>query len=317
MKITFLDAATLGEDIKDNIFEIFGKLGDVCVRDATSPEEVADAVDSEVVVVNKIKLNASNLSGAKRLRLICVAATGYDNIDVKWCGENGIGVCNVKGYSTYSVAQLTVSMALMLVNHMDEYNRYVKDGRYTQSGVANCLVPVFHELYGKVWGIVGAGNIGKRVACIAEAMGCKVIVNKRTDDGKYEFCDIDTLCKNADIISVHTPLTAETENLINRKRIMSMKKDAVFINVARGGVADEVALADAVESGCLGGLGIDVYKDEPIRKEHPYNRIMNYPNVCFTPHNGWGAYESRIRCMETIAKNIESFLGGGRQNRID
>lgn len=317
MKITFLDAATLGEDIKCKIQDIFGNLGDVCIRDTTTCDEVAEAVNSEVVVVNKIKLNEKNLKNANRLKLICLAATGFDNVDIDWCRANNIAVCNVCGYSTYSVAQLTIAMALMLVNHMYEYNEYVKSGKYSRSGVANRLVPVFHELHGKTWGIVGAGNIGKQVARVAEALGCKIIVNKRTDDGEYEFCDIDTLCKTSDVISVHTPLTDETRNLINKKRIDSMKDDVIFINVSRGAVADEAALTEALEKGHIGGLGIDVYGEEPMSVSHPYNRIMNYPNACFTPHNGWGAYESRVRCLEIIKDNIESFIDGGRKNRVD
>ncbi len=318
MKITFLDAATLGADVREKIDEIFGPFGEICVRQGTSPEEVADAIgDSDVVILNKIKLNESNLKDAKNLKLICVTATGYDNIDIKWCGENNIAVCNVVGYSTQSVAQLTISMALMLVNHMSEYTDYVKDGRYSASGVANCLTPTFREIYGKVWGIVGAGNIGKQVARVAEALGCRVIVNKRKLDGEYEFADIDTLCRTADIISVHTPLNDETKNLINRDRIAMMKKDAIFINVARGLVADEEALADAIEEDRLGGLGIDVYSVEPMPKNHPYTRIMNKKNVCLTPHNAWGAYEARIRCLEIIKDNIDKFLKGERQNRVD
>ncbi len=318
MKITFLDAATLGADVREKIDEIFGPLGELCVRLSTKQDEVEDVIaDSDVVVLNKIKLNESNLKNAKKLKLICATATGYDNIDVKWCGENNIAVCNVVGYSTQSVAQFTVSMALILFNHMSEYVNYVKDGSYTESGVANCLHPTFHEIRGKVWGIVGAGNIGKQVAYVAEALGCRVIVNKRKPDGEYEFADLDTLCKTADIISVHTPLNEETKHLINRDRIAMMKRDAIFINVATGVVADEEGLADAIKEERLGGIGIDVYSVEPMPKNHPFTRIMGRPNVCLTPHNAWGAYEARVRCLEIIKDNIEKFLKGERQNRVD
>lgn len=318
MKITFLDAATLGADVREKIDEIFGDLGKLCIRLSTKPEEVEEVIaDSDVVILNKIKLNESNLKNAKNLKLICATATGYDNIDVKWCGENGIAVCNVVGYSTQSVAQLTISMALMLFNHMSEYVDYVKDGSYTKSGIANCLSPTFREIHGKVWGIVGAGNIGKQVARVAEALGCKVIVNKRKPDGEFEFADLDTLCKTADIISVHTPLNEETKHLISRERIAMMKKDAILINVARGLVTDEEALADAIEKEMLGGIGIDVYSVEPMPKDHPFTRIMGRNNVCLTPHNAWGAYEARVRCLEIIKDNIEKFLKGEKQNRVD
>ncbi|MGN1092192.1 MAG: NAD(P)-dependent oxidoreductase [Monoglobaceae bacterium] len=316
MKITILDAATLGCDIKEKAYEIFGKFGEVDMRETTTLDQVPMAAkDADVLIVNKIRIG-SNLSGAKNLKLICVSATGYDNIDLKWCRENNVAVCNVKGYSTQSVAQLTISMALMLINRMTEYTEYVKSGEYSASGIANRLTPVYNEIYGKTWGIIGAGNIGKQVARVAEAMGCRVIVNKRTPDGDYEFADIDNLCATADIISVHTPLTEETRNLINRDRINMMKSNAIFINVARGAVADEAALADAVAEGRIGGIGIDVYTEEPIPKDHPYTKIMKLPNVCLTPHNAWGAYESRVRCIEIMGSNIEKFLSGERQNRI-
>ena len=316
MKIIVLDAATLGCDIKEKAYEIFGKFGEVDMRETTTLDQVPMAVkDADVLIVNKIRLG-SNLSDAKNLKLICVSATGYDNIDLKWCRENNVAVCNVKGYSTQSVAQLTISMALMLINRMAEYTEYVKSGEYSISGIANRLTPVYNEIYGKTWGIVGAGNIGKQVARVAEAMGCRVIVNKRTPNGDYEFSDIDNLCATADIISVHTPLTDETRNLINRDRINMMKSNAIFINVARGAVADEAALADAVAQGRIGGIGIDVYTTEPMPKDHPYTKIMKMPNVCLTPHNAWGAYESRVRCLEIMGSNIEKFLSGERQNRI-
>lgn len=318
MKITFLDAETLGEDIKASIPELFEKFGSVEIRRFTSQNEVGAAVaDSEVIVVNKIKLDSSNLKDASRLKLICEAATGFDNIDLEYCRAAGIGVCNVKGYSAFSVAQITFAMVLNLICRLPLYDRFVKSGEYTKSGVANKLTPVYHELFGKIWGVVGAGSIGNRVAQIAEAFGCRVIVCKRTPDPNMDCVDIDTLCKTADIISVHIPLNDETRNLINKERIAAMKPTAVFINTARGGVADEIALTEAIEENRLGGLGIDVYTQEPFSDSHPYNRILDRENTCFTPHSGWGAYEARLRCLKTIAANIESYLSGGADNRID
>ncbi len=318
MKIVILDAATLGEDLIVKIPKMFEELGEVEVRLATAAEEVSRIAEkADVIIVNKIKLNRENLASAKGLKLICETATGYDNIDIEYCRERGIAVCNVVGYSTHSVAQLTVLMALTLMNHLPKYTRFVDSGDYTKGGVANKLSPVYHEICGKVWGIVGLGNIGRQVARVAEALGCRVIVSKRTPDNDFECVDIDTLCRCADIISVHTPLTEETKNLINRERIALMKSDAVFINVARGAVADEEALADAILNKKLGGLGIDVYSEEPFSKEHPYNNILNNDRVCLTPHTAWGAYEARLRCLEAVKENIADFLNGGRKNRID
>ncbi|MGN0178277.1 MAG: 2-hydroxyacid dehydrogenase, partial [Monoglobaceae bacterium] len=210
-----------------------------------------------------------------------------------------------------------VAAAMTLICHMPQYMEYVENGDYTKSGVANRLVPVYHEICGRTWGIVGGGNIGRKVAGIAEAMGCRVIVNKRTPSEDMECVDIDTLCRTSDIISVHTPLTEETRGMINRERIALMKSDTVFINMARGAVADEAALTEAIEQGRLGGLAVDVYTTEPLPEKHPYQRILKHPNTCFTPHNAWGAYEARLRCLETISKNIKSYIEGRCENRID
>lgn len=318
MKLTILDASTLGDDLTSELPVIFSDFGQVIVNLSTPQEKVEETVaDSDIVIVNKLKLNESNLKSVKSLKLICVTATGYDNIDIEYCRRRSIAVCNVVGYSTHSVAQLTVLMALTLMNRLPEYTSFVQSGQYTKSGIANRLTPVYHEICGKVWGIVGFGNIGRQVAGVAEALGCRIIASKRTPDSRLECVDIDTLCKTADIISVHTPLTNETRNLINRERIAMMKPDAIFINVARGAVADEAALAEAIENDALGGLGIDVYSAEPLPEGHPYNRILHKPNVCFTPHSAWGSYEARLRCMSIIKDNIKEFLNGGRLNRVD
>ncbi|MBO5670931.1 MAG: hydroxyacid dehydrogenase, partial [Clostridia bacterium] len=194
---------------------------------------------------------------------------------------------------------------------------YVTSGAYTDSGVANRLTPAFHELAGKTWGIVGAGNIGKKVARVAEAFGCRVIVCRRRPDDEYPTTDIDTLCREADIISVHTPLTEQTRGLISRDRIAAMKPGVILVNVARGAVADEAALAEAAASGHLGGLGVDVYSVEPFPKEHPLYAVRDLPNVCFTPHMAWGAVEARQRCLDEIAENVRSFFAGEIRCRVD
>ncbi|MCH5210226.1 MAG: hydroxyacid dehydrogenase [Oscillospiraceae bacterium] len=316
MKIVILDAKTLGDDIE---FSQFEKFGEVAVYQTTSPMQLEERIkDAEVIILNKIKLNASNLENAKKLKLICVTATGYDNIDVNYCWRREIGVCNVKGYSTDSVAQLTASMALSLMTHLSEFDAYVKSGRYTAGGVQNHLKPYFHEMTGKTWGIVGLGNIGSRVARIANILGCKVIVkpHRRKQEG-IDCVSFEELCEKSDIISVHVPLSSETKGMIDKKHIDMMKDGVIFINVSRGAVADEEALVSAFESGKIGGLGIDVYSEEPMTSESPYNRILDKKNVIFTPHMAWGAYEARRRCMDEIFKNIETFLMGGRRNRVD
>ncbi len=314
MKLVILDKDTLGEDI--NLSPITA-LGETTVYGTTAPTDVEDRIsDANVVIINKIKLGEFNLKNAVDLKLICVAATGYDNIDTAYCKSNGIAVCNVPGYSTDSVAQITVTIALALASHLKEYENFVNSGDYTASGVANRLIPVYHDLAGKTWGVVGGGNIGMKVAQIAKALGCNVQVCRRKNEGEYPVVDIDALCKTSDVISIHTPLTDSTCNLISKERIALMKPNAIIVNTARGAVTDEKALADAVNQGIIGGFGTDVYSVEPFDSEHPFNELRNNPNVIMTPHMAWGSYESRARCVEMMAKNIKKFFNGEIHNRI-
>ena len=270
-----------------------------------------------MIVANKVRLMEPVLRDAKNLKLICLCATGYDCVDTAYCAAHGIGVCNVPGYSTQSVAQLTVALVLELTNHLSVYRDYVHSGAYSRSGVANALTPVWHELYGKTWGIIGGGNIGRQVARIAEAFGCRVIVCRRKPDKEYETADVDTLCRESDIISIHVPLTDETRGMIGREQIEAMKETAIVINVARGAVTDEAALAEAVKSGRIAGLGVDVFSQEPFGPEHPFNGILELPNVCLTPHTAWGALETRNRCIAMVAENISAFCQGKRKNRVE
>lgn len=315
LQIVVLDRDTLGDDID---LDVFLPLGEVKVYGLTSPDQVVERIsDADVVVINKIKMNESNLSQAKKVKLICLSATGYDNVDTAYCREHGIGVCNVVGYSTQSVAQITVAMALSLCSKLAEYRDFVMSGQYSRQSNMNRLEPIYHEIAGKTWGIVGFGNIGRQVARVAEALGCRVIVNKRTAVDEYPCVDIDTICREADILSVHTPLSAETRGLISAERIAMMKEDAILINVARGAVIDEAAAARAILDGRLGGLGVDVYSTEPFPVEHPYSELFGCENVCLTPHMAWGAHEARVRCIDEIAKNIRAFFAGEIRCRVE
>ena len=315
MNICILDKSSMGNDTP---FDPIYKFGKVEIYDSTLPSEIVQRTENaEVIITNKVRITDAVISKAKNLKLICVFATGFDNIDLISARKHGVAVCNVPGYSTDSVTLLTVSTVLALYSHLKEYNEYVVSGRYTESGVANRLVPVFHELRGKTWGIVGFGNIGKAVAKVAESFGMKVLVNKRTPIPEYECVDIDTLCKNSDIISLHCPLNDATKNLIDRNRLSIMKNNVVLVNEARGAVVDEESVADAIKEGTIGAFGCDVYSAEPFGKEHPYTEIMNLPNVLLTPHAAWGAYEARERCVNVIANNIQSFLDKKSLNRVD
>ena len=176
---------------------------------------------------------------------------------------------------------------------------------------------MWYELCGKTWGIVGGGNIGQEVARIASSMGCRILMCRRKEDPNYETVDIDTLCAQSDIISVHVALTEETRGMIGRKQIDAMKKNAIFINVARGAVTDEAALAEAILENRLGALGIDVYTEEPFREKHPFQQLLEHPNVCLTPHMAWGSFEARKRCVATVAENIRAFQLGEKRNRVE
>ncbi len=315
LNICVLDAATLGDDLD---LSPLSRLGQVKVYRNTAPEEVAERLfDCDIVLINKIKLGQANLRWAARLKLICIAATGYDNIDLSYCRAHGIGVANVVGYSTNNVAQLTAAMALSLTTRLTEFNRKTADGSYTAGGVANCLTPLYHEIAGKTWGIAGYGNIGGAVGRIATALGCRVLAYKRTPVKGVSCVDFDTLCRRSDILSLHLPLSDTTRGILDSEHIAMLPKGAIVINVARGAVADESALAQALESGHLGGLGIDVYSTEPFGEDHPFYRLRGRDDVIFTPHMAWGSVEARRRCLDEIILNIESLLHGERRNRLD
>ena len=314
MKITVLDANTLGEDI--DVSRI-SSVGEITVYDFTPADKVAERIKGcDVVVLNKVKLNEENLSEARNLKLICVTATGYDNIDTAYCKSRGIQVSNIVGYSTNSVAQVTVATVLELATHIREFNQYVTSGDYTQSGVANKVCPAFYELSGKTWGIIGLGNIGKKVAAVAEAFGCKVIAFKRTPDENYNCTDLETLCKSSDIISIHTPLTDSTRGLIGKRELDIMKPSVILYNAARGAVTDEAAIAEAVLANNIGAFGCDVYSVEPFPADHPMQKIANLKNVCLTPHMAWASYEARELCIDEVIKNIIAFKNGSKRNAI-
>ena len=263
-KVVILDAETMGNDLD---FSGLSRFGEVVVHPYTDPGLLPRRIsDADIIIVNKIRLDRTNLESAKKLRLICVTATGYDNIDVNYCWQREIGVCNVTGYSTESVAQVTMLMALELMTHLNEYRAAVSSGRYTRGESPLCTEPVFHEISGLTWGVVGYGAIGQRVAELASAFGCKVLVCSRRihRECAYEQITLDQLCMKSDIISLHVPLNENTRRMINSRRLKLMKNSAILINVARGDVIDELAACDAVVRGEIGALASDVYSTEPL-----------------------------------------------------
>ncbi len=315
IKIVLLDRATIGTDVD---LSPLAALGDMTVFDATAHEQLPTRIaDAEIVLLNKVRLDADMLALAKKLRLICVFATGYDNIDVAYARAHGIAVCNVPAYSTESVTLFTVSTALSLFAHLQEYRDFVATGSYTASSVPNRLTPVYHEVKGKTWGIVGAGNIGTRVGQVAQALGARVLVYQRHAHPLFDVVDLSVLCRESDILSLHCPLNDSTRCLIGEEQLSLMKPTAVLVNEARGAVVDEAAVANAVKNRRLGGFGCDVYSCEPFSEDHPYQSIKHLPNVLLTPHAAWGAYEARVRCVSVVAENIQAFLNGRKNNRVD
>ena len=306
MKIVILDRASIGEDTPLHYLE---ELGEVVYYDKSNPEEaIARSQDADVIIINKIKVTAALMRQSKNLKLVCVFATGFDNIDIATAKELGIGVCNVPAYSTNSVTLFTVSTVLALSSHLMEYNQFIRSGAYSSSNVPNKLTPVYHDLSGKIWGIIGYGNIGKSVGRVAEALGAKVIVYKRTPDPEATNVDIDTLCRDSDIITIHCPLNDESRDLIKEYRLNIMKPGVILVNEARGAVLDEAATAKAVEDGRIAGFGCDVYSVEPFPTDHPYYRIKDYKNVILTPHSAWGSYEARENASPSLLKILPHSL---------
>ena len=318
MHIVILDYATLGYDLDLSGAE---KYGTVTKYENSTKEEAAERIkDADAIIVNKIKMTRDVLENASKLKIICETATGYDNIDIEYCKERGILVSNTPAYSSSCVAQVTVSMVCSLFMHLKEYRECVDSGRYTENGVPNSLVPIYHELYGKTWGIIGMGNIGKKVAQIATAFGCKVIFYSVTGNSSctdYERVDFDTLLKESDFLSLHCPLSDITRNLINLDALKKMKETAILINVARGPVVNDADLYTALNENYILGAGLDVTSTEPMKDSNPLSKFMDSNRLIITPHMAWASIEARTRVVSETCKNIEAFLDGKDRNIVN
>lgn len=308
MKIVVLDAMTLGNDMS---MEPITRLGECVIYNNIDSDEIADALkDAHVCVTNKKLLAKHNLEDCKNLKLICLTATGYNNVDVEYCKSRNIKVRNVPGYCTESVCQHTFALLLSLMESLSYYDNFVKDGSYTKSGVANHLDVPFGEIAGKRWGVVGMGGIGRAVAKVAKAFGAEVVYASmsgamRKED--YEKVTVDELFKTCDIISIHSPLNEKTENLVNKEKIDLMKNDAVIINVGRGGIVNSRDLVNAVDSGRIRGAGIDVYPSEPPCEDDPFMNIKHPERFVLTPHIAWASTTARQRCIDIVGENIRTF----------
>ncbi len=309
MKIVFLDANSIGSDID---LSDFSKLGEVIrygyTEDADMPERIQDA---DVIIVNKMEVNAKTVGEAPKLKLVCVTATGTNNLDKEFLDSRGIAWRNVAGYSTENVAQHTFALLFSLLEKISYYDTYVKSGQYENDQMFTHFSNVFHELYGSTWGIIGLGNIGRRVADIAKAFGCHVIyysTSGKHEEAGYERVDLDTLLKTSDIVSVHAPLNEDTLNLMDKEAFGKMKNSAIFINVGRGPIVVEEDLAEALENGEIAAAGLDVLRQEPMVKDNPLGRIKDSTKLIITPHIAWASIEARTRLMKIIWGQIHDFF---------
>lgn len=309
MKIVFLDAKTIGEDIDLAGFE---KLGEVIKYDFSTVEEVpARVVDADVLVLNKVQINEKTIKTAQNLKLVCVTATGTNNLDKDYLDRAGIAWRNVAGYSTETVAQHTFALFFYLYEKLRYYDDYVKAEKYIGDKSFTHFDHVFHEITGKTWGIIGLGNIGRRVADIAKMFGCHVIyfsTSGRNNQEGYERVDFDTLLCESDIISIHAPLDENTQDLMNAEAFEKMKSSALLLNLGRGPIIVEADLADALEQGEIAAAGLDVLCVEPMSDKNPLRRIKDSGKLFITPHIAWASIEARTRLMNTICGQIEEYF---------
>jgi len=309
MNIVFLDKRTVGDVANLNLLY---KLGDLTVYDTTAPEQVIErAGEKEVIITNKVRISKEILDALPALKLICVAATGMNNIDTDYALRKGIAVKNVVAYSTDSVAQVTFAMLLSLLNRIEYYDSYVRSGAYAKSDLFTHHGPVFWELAGKRMGIIGLGNIGRRVARIAEGFGMEVVfysTTGRNNNIHYKRFDLKTLLKTSDVVSIHAPLNEATGNLITWDKLKLMRSCAIILNTGRGGIINESDLARALNQNIITAAGIDVYTEEPIKRDNPLLKVLDRSKIIYTPHIAWASREARERLIEKIAGNIESFI---------
>lgn len=318
MKLVVLERNSAGTDIDVSCFE---KFGEVTYYPNSTAENAAERIgDAEIVISNKTPLNESNLKDASKLGLICLLATGYDNVDLEYCRSRGIKVANVVNYCTPAVAQHTLLLAMMLAEKIAFYDDYVKSGAYSAQDRFSNFDRTFHDLAGKTWGIVGMGSIGHRVAELAEAFGCKVIfysASGKSTCTDYERVEFETLLRESDILSLHCPLSDRTRNLINKDAFEKMKKSAVLINVARGPVVNTQDLYQALTEGKIAAAGLDVLEKEPMEPSNPLAQIKDSTKLIITPHMSWASVESRTCLVEEVVKNIEAFLDGEDRNIVN
>lgn len=309
MKIVFLDAKTIGEDIDLSGFDVLGEV--VKYGFSTAEEARERSKDADVLILNKVQVNQKTIGEADHLKLVCVTATGTNNLDKEYLDKRGIAWHNVAGYSTESVAQHTFAMLFYLLEKLPYYDNYVKSEKYVNDVSFTHFAKAFHELSGMTYGIIGLGNIGRRVADIAKAFGCRVIyysTSGRNSQPGYERVSFDELLEQSDIVSIHAPLDENTLGLMNKEAFAKMKKSAILLNVGRGLIINEADLAEALNNKTIAAAGLDVLSVEPMQEDNPLRGIKDSERLLITPHIAWAGVEARNRLMGIILGQIKEFF---------
>ena len=309
MKIVFLDAKTIGEDIDLSGFDALGEV--VKYGFSTEQEARERSKDADVLILNKVQVNEQTIGEADHLKLVCVTATGTNNLDKEYLDKRGIAWRNVDGYSTESVAQHTFAMLFYLLEKLPYYDDYVKSEKYVNDVSFTHFAKAFHELSGMTYGIIGLGNIGRRVADIAKAFGCHVIyysTSGRNSQPGYERVSFDELLEQSDIVSIHAPLDENTLGLMNKEAFAKMKKSAILLNVGRGPIINEADLAEALNNKTIAAAGLDVLSVEPMQEDNPLRGIKDSERLLITPHIAWAGVEARNRLMGIILGQIKEFF---------
>jgi len=318
MKLVILERDSAGTDIDVSCFEQFGTVA--CYANTTTAQVAERIKDADIIISNKAPMNQSTLADAPNVKLICLLATGYDCVDLTYCKSRGIKVANVVNYCTPAVAQHTLLLALMLSGKTAFYDQYVKSGAYSAQERFSNFDRTFHDLEGMTWGIIGMGTIGRKVASLADAFGCKVQFYSASGSSTctdYPRVGLDTLLCTSDIVYLHCPLTDRTRSLIDKHAFEKMKPTAILINVARGPIVNTQDLYEALTTGKIMAAGLDVLEKEPMAHNNPLSQIQYSTKLIITPHMSWASIESRTRLIAEVAKNIQAFLDGVDRNVIN
>ncbi|MCD8028074.1 MAG: hydroxyacid dehydrogenase [Erysipelotrichaceae bacterium] len=316
-RIVMLQSESLGKDVDLSKLK---QLPNITIYETTEQSQVREKIlNADIVITNKNLMNEDTLHDLKQLKLICLTATGVNNVDLDYCQDRQIQVRNIKGYSTDTVAQHTLALALHLIEKNNAYDTYVKSKAYERSGQFSFFDYHFHDISSLTWGIVGLGAIGRRVAEIVSVLGAHVQYfstsgQNNTDD--YKQVDFDTLLQTSDVISIHAPLNDQTHYLFDKEALLQMKKEAYLINIGRGGIIEEKALVDVLNAGYLAGVGLDVFEHEPLEENDIIYSIENMNKVILTPHVGWGSIESRQRCVDETYQNVISYINDEKRNIV-